>query len=785
MQATVQIGEMLLHYRLLRHLGSGGMGVVYEAEDTRLGRTVAVKLLHADISNDNEARQRFMREARAASTIDHPNLCTIHAIEEAPSGALLLVMALYRGRTLADLLLQGPLEPERITAIGRQIADGLHAAHMAGIIHRDIKPANIFLLNSGIPKILDFGLSRIAHQSQLTSPQQVMGTLAYMPPEQLCGDHVDHRADIWALGAVLYEMAAGHPPFQHASQAGVMAAIARAQFPPLHELRPDLPAHIHHAVQGALRLHPHERHASVAELLRVFDPAAGVATGRSFSASEGSYAETLTLPPRSQSSGTAATSMRATGPPVARATAIAVLPLENLSSDPENEYFSDGLTDELISILGQIQGLRVVSRASVFAFRGKAMNARQIGESLSVPVLVEGSVRRAHTRVRVATHLTDVSTGFQMWNGKFDREMKDIFELQDELAGSIVDALRDKLAAPLAAPEPAERVSSLPDAYEAYLKGRYHWNQKTPDGVQLAGRYFQQALEIDAGLAAAHAGLADYYSLLGTLGLMPPDEAWPLARASARHALALNPDLPEGHLALASVLQFYNWDWSGAEAEILRALELRPQRGESYVNYVSYLLTQGLLEQALEQALKGLHYDPLSTPLLMAEALVRCYLGEHETCILLARQALEATPHYGELYYALGMASHASGRTREAVEAFERGIEKSGMPLLLGWLAEAHVLDGNTPGAERALEELIGRATQGSPMPIPTAVAAAALGHHDLAFEWLERAAESRDIMLGYITVLPSFRSLRADPRYHALIERMGLKHPHTHARST
>ncbi|MGI8772224.1 MAG: protein kinase domain-containing protein [Acidobacteriaceae bacterium] len=785
MQETVQIGETLLHYRLVRHLGSGGMGVVYEAEDTRLGRTVAVKLLHANISNDDEARQRFMREARAASAIDHPNLCTIHAIEETPSGALLLVMTLYRGRTLADLLLQGPLEPERITAIGRQIGDGLHAAHMAGIIHRDIKPANIFLLNSGVPKILDFGLSRIAHQSQLTSPHQVMGTLAYMPPEQLCGDHIDHRADIWALGAVLYEMATGHPPFQHVSQAGVMSAIARAQFPPLHELRPDLPAHLHRAVAGALRLHPHERHASVAELLRVFDPGAGLSATQSLSPGGGLQGETSNHPRSQRDSDAATMLMSNTGSASFRATAIAVLPLENLSSDPENEYFSDGLTDELISILGQIPGLRVVSRASVFAFRGKAQNARQIGESLSVPMLVEGSVRRALTRVRVATQLTDVSTGFQMWNGKFDREMKDIFELQDELAGSIVDALRDKLATPLAAPAPAQRVSSAPDAYEAYLKGRYHWNQKTPDGVQLAGRYFQQALEIDPGLAAAHAGLADYYSLLGTLGLMPPHEAWPLARASAQHALALNPDLPEAHLALASVLQFYQWDWAGAEAEILRALELRPQRGESYYTYVSYLMTQGLLEEALEQALKGLRFDPLSTPLLMAEALLRCYLGEHETCILLARQALEATPHYSELYYALGMACHASGRTREAVEAFEHGIEKSGMPLFLGWLAEAHVLDGNAAQAEKALHKLIRRAEEGSPMPIPIAVAAAALAHHDLAFEWLERAAESRDIMLGYVTVLPSLRSLRSDPRYHALIERMGLKHPQTHARST
>jgi serine/threonine-protein kinase len=474
-----------------------------------------------------------------------------------------------------------------------------------------------------------------------------------------------------------------------------------------------------------------------------------------------------------------------TQPQSNKGTAIAVLPLENVSAGAENDYFSDGLTDELISVLGMVPNLRVVSRASVFAFKGKAKNIREIGESLAVSVIVEGSVRRSGERIRVTTQLSDVSSGFQIWAARFDRQMKDIFELQDELAESIVTTLQEKLLANVHAPAPGPKAHPQPEAYEAYLKGRYHWNQKTPDGIQLAGRYFQQALAMDGGLAAAHAGMADYYSLLGTLSLMPPHEAWPLARSSAQHALALNPDLPEAHLALAAVLQFYDWDWSGAEAEILRALELRPQRGESYYTYVSYLMSQGLLKEALEQALKGLQHDPLSTPLLMAEALVRCYLGEHDTCILLARQALQAVPHYSELYYALGMASHASGRTREAVEAFERGVKLSGMPLLLGWLAEAHVLDGNVPAAERVLGELMRMAEEGNPMPVPIAVAATSLGRDDLAFEWLERAAERRDIMLGYITVLPSLRSLRADARYHALIGRMGLKHPHTHAKLT
>ena len=784
MQTTLSSGDRLLHYRLVRKIGEGGMGVVYEAEDDRLKRTVAIKFLLPSISEDAEARERFLREAQAASAMDHPNLCTVHAVEETPDGALLLVMAFYRGQPLTEVLRQGPVDLIRFRSIGTQLATGLHAAHLAGIVHRDIKPANIFLLNSGTVKILDFGLSRVSHMHRLTRQHQVMGTLDYMPPEQLAGGPIDHRADIWALGAVLYEMAVGHSPFRQINHAATIAAISAARYIPLHQARPDLPPGIYHAVERALRLHPHQRHASASELLSLLSHA-----GTAELTQESTSLNRATLGSNHVLLHSAAQTMIALPhhhptPHTKRSrlehASMAVLPMQNVSADPENEYFSDGLTDELISTLGALPGLRVVSRTSVFSFKGKPQNVCEIGKILGVDVVLEGSVRRSGTHIRVTTQLTDAKEGFRIWSERFDREMSSLFELQDELAAAIVTALQKELAPELRHSDLHASTPMQIEAYEAYLKGRYHWEQRTIADIQLAGRYFEQALRLDPTSAPTHAGVADFYSVQGTLGLMPPQEAWKNARASALEAIALDPNLAEGHLALAAVLQFYDWDWTGAREHIIKAISLRPQRGQSYFFYISHLMTQGLLEEALEQTRIGLTYDPLATPLLAAEAMLHTYTGDHDSTILLARTALADSPQYYELYYSLGLAQSLTGRTQEAVATFERGIEQSRMPILLGWLAEAHVQNGNHGKAREVLANLLEMAEAGNPMPVAIAVAAAALGEHDLAFLWLEKAAQMRDMFIAYIAVLPSLGALHEDPRFHHLVNHMKLPHPST-----
>ncbi len=356
--------------------------------------------------------------------------------------------------------------------------------------------------------------------------------------------------------------------------------------------------------------------------------------------------------------------------------------------------------------------------------------------------------------------------------------MRDVFELQDELATALVSALQEKLSSNVQMPSKImSRISENPEAYDAYLKGRYNWNLKTFEGVQLAGKYFEQALGMDPQFALAHAGMADYYSVLGSLGMMDPHESWPLARKSALHAISLDPDAAEGHLALASVLQFYDWEWEEGRAEIERALELQPERGDSYVLYVYHLLTQGLLEEAMGQTLRGLKYDPLSTALLTARVIVGTYLGDHDSSILLARETLKSAPHY-ELYYGLGLACTASGRHGEAAAALQQGLESTRMPHLLGWLADAHVRCGNVPEARAALNKLLDMAAEGVVLPVPIAVAAAALDEKTLAFHWLECAADKRDILAGYLSVMPSLRPLHGDERFERLARRMRLQLP-------
>ena len=789
-------GNHILHYRLIRKIGEGGMGVVFEAEDARLGRTVAIKLLQPSISENPDARLRFLREARAASALDHPNLCTIYTVEELPDGSHLIVMACYRGQTVAELLLKsGAPDLASIRNIGRQTAAGLHAAHMAGIVHRDIKPGNIFLQNSGTVKILDFGLSHVADQNQLTAPHQVMGTLAYMPPEQLAGDSVDHRADIWALGAVLYEMAAGHPPFHHPTIAGTMSAITECRYIPLHQVRSDLPNSILMAVERSLRRERHERHSSAADLLRLLDDTSDsvnqVITAQfapatpTFSSSTNrstSLQNAVTAHPYNASANHTPQSNGFAPEPVhSQGLSIAVLPFRNVSPDPENEYFSDGLTDELISALGALSGIRVVSRTSVFSFKGTTQNIREIGQALDVAVILEGSVRRSGLRIRVTAQLTQIDNGFHLWSSRFDREMSDVFELQDELASAVVYALRDTLSLNLSRSDLAVKTPMQADAYEAYLKGRYHWNRRTPSDIQLAGRYFERAIKLDPQSAAGYSGMANFYCLQGMYGGMPALEAWSLARSSALKSIALDPAMPDGYIALASVMQFNDWDWDSANIHIVKAIQLHPQRGESYYIYVAYLMVQGLLEDALEQTQIGLTYDPLSTPLLAADALVRVYLGDYDTAILLAQAALHSAPHYVELYYALGIAQALAGRPQEAIKTFLIGIEQSHTPFLMGWLVEAHMLNGNPEKAREIFAQMMDLPSNG--MALPIAIASASLGDNDLAFTWLEKAVAQRDILVAYIAILPSLRKLHDEPRFHSLLNQMNLHHPSTQRR--
>lgn len=749
------IGETVLHYRILRKLGSGGMGTVYEATDTRLRRSVALKVLNAGATPDPLARERFLLEARAASSLDHPNICTIYAVEEMPGGDLALAMALYRGQTLAELLQQGQIPFEQVADICSQALRALGATHSNGIVHRDIKPSNIFLTEDGTVKVLDFGLSSItsdAAVTRLTGPNKIMGTLLYMSPEQLRGDALDHRTDLWSMGAVLYEMVSGMSPFRRENPTATMRAIGAEDYIAPRELRHDLPRGFDDCIRGALQKAVLDRHTSASQMLNDL-----VAADQKASGTEASFAA------------------RSTPAGAKRATAIAVLPLQNLSADPENEYFSDGLTEEFITALGRAAHLRVVSRSSAFAFKGKTEDIRTVGKLLGVDVVLEGSVRRAGARLRISLQLTGVADGYQLWSDRFDREMVDIFELQDEITQTVVAALKTHLNPDISHLAPARAPRDV-EAYELYLKGRYSWNQKTPQSIQLAFQYFRQALELNPNLALGHSGLADVYALMASLWIMPSQEAWPLAKAAALRAIALDKGIAAPHISLGHVLQFYEWDWENAAKEMREGIALQPQTGDSYVSYAYHLMTQGKLRAALEQVRLGQQYDPLSTPLRTTEAMILTYLGEHDAAITLALHALELAPYFLELYYVLGVAYMGARRARNAQEILQKGANASGrFALLLGWLGAAYVQGGDTASAEAVLQELLDQARDSFAVPLPLAVLYTALGRKDEAFEWLDRAAEARDTILCYLQVMPTFDSLRADQRYERLIERMGF----------
>jgi serine/threonine-protein kinase len=740
-------GSIVLHYRVEERLGAGGMALVYKALDTKLKRQVALKFLPPAAAADAEYRARLIREATTASSLDHQNICTIYEINEV-DGQLFVAMAYYPGRTLKAILADGPLPVDRAVRYAMQICAGLDQAHARDIVHRDIKPANLIITPDDVLKIVDFGLARSSDGSTLTHTGSVLGTMAYMSPEQVSGGGVDGRSDLWAVGVVLYEMVSGIRPFGSSITESTPWAILKNPPPPLTLPAGHVPPHLSAVINKALQKLPDDRYQTAAQFL------ADLRDLGSGSTSLASLGSGLRLP-------------RA-------AHAIAVLPFENLNADRESEYFSDGLTEDLISALGEVSDLRVVSRGSVFEFKGKAQNVRKVGELLNVNSVLEGSVRRSGSRVRIAAQLTNTGDGYQVWSQRYDRDLSDVFELQDEMARTIVSALKLKLEGDQLGQ--MERHTDNVEAYECYLKGRFHWNKKTPDGLIAANDFFTKALSHDPRYALAYCGLADYHVLLAGLWLARPDESWPKAKSAAMKALELNPQLAEPHVSLGRVLFFSDWDWEGARREFETALALRPGFVEARSGYTYYFMAMNQLDRALAQIRSALSVDPLSISMNAVEAMILTYLGQHTRAIKRCREALDLEPTFVELYYTLGLACQQEGRFEEAAAAFQKGREVSGNnPLLTGWLGACRAAAGDRDAALVLLDELVDAERTRSVSPLAFAVLYTGLGDHDKAFEWLNRAADARDALLCYIQVVPTYNPLRADPRYRQLLQRMRL----------
>ena len=787
------IGKKFAHYCIVEKIGAGGMGEIYRAYDEQLDRDVAVKILPSGALTDETSRLRFRKEALALAKLNHPNIETVHDFSTS-DGVDYLVIELIPGSTLAQKLKAGPLPEKEILRLGTQLTEGVSAAHEQNVTHRDVKPSNLMIMPDGRLKILDFGLARFMRPAAepdatrtLTSAHALVGTLPYMAPEQLRGDQTGASADIYAIGAVLYEMATGRRPFDAEPTTALINDIMNVSPTPPRQLNPSLSGRLEEIILKCLEKEVENRYQSAKELGVDLRRLAASAT-KSVPPERPSAKKTLSKPalvavvlfvsvaavlfaaiPRWRSFLSGRSHLQ-------RIESLAVLPLENYSRDADQDYFADGMTDELITRLAQIGALRVISRTSVMRYKATHKPLPEIAQELHVDAVVEGSVERSGDRVQIRVKLIEAPIERNLWAKSYSGDLHDILALQSGVAQAIAREIEVKLT-----PDEHTRLASSrpvdPDAYQLYLKGRLLWRKFTAADISKSIEFYQRAIEKDPTYAPAYAGLAASFALGSTSGgAKAPQEAIAKAKATAAKALELEESLGEAHFSLALVRMFYDWDWSGADREFRRAIDLNPNDAEAHHFYSHYFVAIGRVEDSLAQSKLALELDPLSSDLMWHMGWHCLYARQYDQALLLLKKASEVAPNSPQLFLAMGIAHEEKGMFPESIVDFKKVRELApATPFGLADLAHVYAISGNKAQARKIIDELNEMAKQRYVSSLYGALIYSGLGEKEKTFLSLKKALDEHSVGLSTIKLDPRFDPLHSDPRFAELLRGMNL----------
>ncbi len=768
-------GTMVSHYRIIEKIGAGGMGEVFLAADTELNREVALKFLPHHQCQDKECRTRFKREAQATAQLSHPNIITIHEVSEF-QGRPFFAMEHVKGESLRNLIKAEKLSLDQVLGLAMQICEGLDKAHQAGVIHRDVKPSNIMVDADGRAKLLDFGLVAIQSTEKLTKSGSTLGTIGYMSPEQIQVKDVDQRSDLFSFGVVFYEMITGQLPFRGDTEAAALNSVLNDIPEPLSRYKSGVAGELQQVVAKLLEKDPQLRYQSAAGVISDFrrlrttdKPATSPARKNRIMSLLGAAVVILL----------AIVALSILPDFIRREEeipSIAVLPFKDLSAEQDQAYFCEGIAQDLISALTKLENLRVLAPTSSFAFKDKIKDKIGLGRRLKIRTLLTGSVRKAGNRLRITAQLVNVKDGYHLWSERYDREIADIFAIQDEISHAIVAALEVQLADGGDTLLAGRRTDNL-TAYNSYLLGRYYLGQRTAEGFQKALQSFDDAIVEDSTFALAYVGIADCYNLLGFYDILPAGETFPRAKAAAQRALEIDRTLGEAFTSLAHAMEFYDWDWVTAERMYQQAMELNPGYAFAHQCYGEFLSAMDRHQEAAAEYELARDLDPLSPAIGSNIAGSYLMAREYDRALEEYQKTLELDPNFVATHYFLGYVKAHLGDDEGALAAIRKASYLTGDTtiVLAAAFAYVHARGGREQEARRLLHELNGRAAVEHVSPYGIALVYLALGQNDQAFEELEKAYKARDPWLVFLKVNPLLDDLRSDPRFVALRKKMGL----------